>query len=87
MPGHGIENFGRKSVQTAVAGIYDLRIHHDDVVQPVLRTLKVLDTPGLGRDGEKARDELAAFLTGLDAAATKFTARREAMRERAAARA
>jgi acyl-[acyl-carrier-protein] desaturase len=32
MPGHTIENFTRKSVQIAMAGIYDLRIHHDEVL-------------------------------------------------------
>ena len=48
-PGHGIENFGRKSVQIAMAGVYDLRIHHDEVILPVLRTLKVLETHGLAR--------------------------------------
>src|ERR1043166_5524194 len=30
MPGAGMENFARKSVQIAKAGIYDLRIHHDE---------------------------------------------------------
>src|SRR5689334_23021051 len=37
MPGAGMADFGRKSVTIAKAGIYDLRLHHDDVVQPVLR--------------------------------------------------
>jgi len=87
MPGHGIENFGRKAVQIAVAGIYDLRIHHNEVLQPILRNLKIMDTPGLHGDGEKARDELAMFMAGLDANATRFEERREANRQRAAARA
>ena len=43
MPGHTIENFGRKSVQIAMAGIYDLRIHHDEVVMPILRQLNVIE--------------------------------------------
>jgi len=87
MPGHGIENFGRKAVQIAVAGIYDLRIHHNEVLQPILRNLKIMDTPGLHGDGEKARDELAMFMAALDANATRFEERREANRQRAAARA
>ncbi len=77
MPGHGIENFGRKSVQIAMAGIYDLRIHHDEVVTPVLRNLGVSDLNGLSADGEKARDELAAFMAELDQSATRFTERRD----------
>jgi acyl-[acyl-carrier-protein] desaturase len=86
MPGHGIENFGRKAAQIALAGIYDLRIHHNEVVMPVLRNLKVFDLPGLSGDGERARDELGAFMAGLDANATRFEERREANRQRAAAR-
>jgi acyl-[acyl-carrier-protein] desaturase len=46
-----------------------------------------MDTPGLHGDGEKARDELAMFMAGLDANATRFEERREANRQRAAARA
>jgi acyl-[acyl-carrier-protein] desaturase len=87
MPGHGIENFGRKAAQMALAGIYDLRIHHNEVVMPVLRNLKVLDLEGLTGDGARARDELAAFMAGLDAQATRFEERREANRQRVAARA
>jgi len=87
MPGHGIENFGRKAVQMAVAGIYDLRIHHNEVIMPVLRNLKIFDTAGLSGDGEKAREELATFMADLDANATRFEERREANRQRAAARA
>jgi acyl-[acyl-carrier-protein] desaturase len=77
MPGHGIENFTRKSVQIAMAGIYDLRIHHDEVVTPVLRNVKALETTGLSAAGEKARDELVAFLAELDSQATRFVERRE----------
>jgi acyl-[acyl-carrier-protein] desaturase len=77
MPGHGIENFARKSVQIAMAGIYDLRIHHDEVVIPVLRGIKALDVPGLTGDGEKARDELVAHLAELDRQASRFTERRD----------
>jgi acyl-[acyl-carrier-protein] desaturase len=86
MPGHGIENFTRKSVQIAMAGIYDLRIHHDEVVLPVLRTIKAMDRTGLSGDGEVARAELADFLAGLDKAATRFTERREAVQARKDAR-
>ncbi len=84
MPGHGIENFTRKSVQIAMAGIYDLRIHHDEVVIPVLRNVRALETEGLTGDGEKARDELVAFLSELDRMATRFTERRDAINARKA---
>ncbi len=87
MPGHGIENFTRKSVQIAMAGIYDLRIHHDEVVLPVLRNVRALETEGLTGDGDKARDELVAFLSELDRLATRFTERRDKVEAAKAARA
>ncbi|GII21484.1 acyl-ACP desaturase [Planosporangium mesophilum] len=86
MPGTGIENFGRKAAQIALAGIYDLRIHHNEVLAPVLRHLRVLDRTGLSGDGERAREELVEFLAGLDANATRFEERREARRQRVEAR-
>ncbi|WP_246158943.1 acyl-ACP desaturase [Catellatospora sichuanensis] len=87
MPGHTIENFGRKSVQIAMAGIYDLRIHHDEVVMPVLRQLKVLERTGLSAEGERTREELVEVLGKLDAAASRFEDKRAAHQARAAARA
>jgi acyl-[acyl-carrier-protein] desaturase len=86
MPGHTIEGFGRRSMQIAMAGIYDLRIHHDDVLQPVLRQWKLWDKEGLSGEGEKARDQLAEFLGGLDQQASRFEERREVWRARQAAR-
>jgi acyl-[acyl-carrier-protein] desaturase len=87
MPGHTIENFGRKSVQIAMAGIYDLRIHHDEVITPILRQLRIFDRDGFTGDGEKAREDLAEFLTGLDSAASRFEAKRAAARARVSSRA
>jgi acyl-[acyl-carrier-protein] desaturase len=82
MPGHGIENFGRKSVQIATAGIYDLRIHRDEVLGPVLRQLGVFERSDFSGEGEKARLELAEFLAALEVAASRFEAKRDALRER-----
>src|SRR4051812_26628887 len=84
MPGHTIDGFLRKSVAIANAGIYDLRLHLDDVVAPVLRQWRIFDLEGLDADGEKARQELAEFLEGLEAAATRFTERRAERQARAA---
>jgi acyl-[acyl-carrier protein] desaturase len=86
MPGHTIEDFTRKSVQIALAGVYDLRIHHNDVLTPVLRQWGVFDVEGLDGDGEKARQELAEFLEGLDQAASRFENKRSAHRARLADR-
>jgi acyl-[acyl-carrier-protein] desaturase len=86
MPGHGIEGFARKAVQIAMAGVYDLRIHHDEVVIPVLRSVNALNAPGLTGDGEKARDRLAAYIAELDRMATRFTDRRHTIEAAKAAR-
>ncbi len=77
MPGSIIPGFTRKAVQMAKAGIYDLRIHHDDIVSPLLRQWGVFELEGLDADGEKAREELAAALDDLDAQASRFVAQRE----------
>jgi acyl-[acyl-carrier-protein] desaturase len=86
MPGVGMSDYTRNSVTIAKAGIYDLRLHHDAVVQPVLKFWRVFDRDDLGAEGERAREELATFLTGLDAQASRFVEQREKMRSRQAAR-
>jgi acyl-[acyl-carrier-protein] desaturase len=86
MPGYTIDNFLRKSVSIANAGIYDLRLHHNDVLAPILRQWGVFELEGLTDEGEKARQELSEFMVGLDAAAKRFEERREARRARQAAR-
>lgn len=86
MPGAVIPSFARKAALIAKAGIYDLRIHHDDVVMPLLRYWKVFDLTGFGEVGETAREELALFLKTLDGQASRFEERRDAAAARAAAR-
>ncbi|MFI6458321.1 acyl-ACP desaturase [Streptosporangium amethystogenes] len=85
MPGTGIEGFTRKAMTIANAGIYDLRLHMDDVLQPVLRQWDVFDMKNLGPEGEKAREELSEFLDRLETTASRFVERREARRARQAA--
>jgi acyl-[acyl-carrier-protein] desaturase len=86
MPGHGIDGFTRKAVEIAVAGIYDLRQHRDEVVMPVLRKWRVFERDDFGPVGDKARQELAAFLDEMDASASRFEDKRDALRARMAAR-
>jgi acyl-[acyl-carrier-protein] desaturase len=87
MPGAVMDNFRRMSVQIAEAGIYDLRVHHDDIVWPLLRHLKLFDATGIDPAAERAREELRTFLDALDATATRYEEKREARRARVAARA
>ncbi len=83
MPGAGMPDFARNSLVIAKAGIYDLRLHHDEVVMPVLRFWKVFDRSDLGPVGEQARCELSDFLAGLDTRAARFVEQRERQRARA----
>ena len=78
MPGVGIEGFARKSVAIALAGIYDLRLHRDEVVVPVLRQWNLFEATGLDADGERARDQIAAHLDTLETHATRFEEKRAA---------
>ena len=86
MPGAGMANFRTKSARIANAGIYDPRIHHDEIVWPLLRHWGVFDLEGLDPDAEQARDRLATFLAELDASATRFEDKRAARADRHAAR-
>ena len=86
MPGHGIEGFGRKAVEIAVAGIYDLKQHRDEVIMPVLRKWQIFERNDFGPEGEAAREELTAILADMDVAVDRFEERREALRARLAAR-
>ncbi|MEV5502443.1 acyl-ACP desaturase [Nonomuraea fuscirosea] len=86
MPGQGMDGFARKALIIANEGIYDLRLHLDDVLMPVLRQWSVFDKSGLDAEGEKAREELSEFLARTEATAAKFVERREERRARAAAR-
>ncbi|MFI2648192.1 acyl-ACP desaturase [Micromonospora fulviviridis] len=85
MPGVGIDGFARKSVAIALAGIYDLRQHRDEVVVPVLRQWNLFEATGLDADGEAARDEIAAHLDTLETQASRFEEKRDARAARLAA--
>ena len=75
MPGAGIPNFVRKAAQIAKAGIYDLRVHRDEVLLPILRHWRIFELDGLDGAAEEARRRLADHLDRLDAAATRFEAK------------
>jgi acyl-[acyl-carrier-protein] desaturase len=86
MPGADLDGFARKAMIIANEGIYDLRLHLDDVLMPVLRQWAVFDRAGLDAEGEQAREELSAFLARTEVTAARFVERREQRRARAAAR-
>ena len=86
MPGADIAGFQRKAVEMAIAGVYDIRQHRDDVVSPVLRYWGVFELEGLDADGEQARQELADLLSELEKQALSFEDKRDALQARLAAR-
>ncbi|MFJ9443789.1 acyl-ACP desaturase [Kitasatospora sp. NPDC101235] len=85
MPGHGMSGFERAAARIAVDGVYNLRVHLDDVLLPVLRHLKVMEVGGLGPDGLRAQMELGLMLDGLAVQAARFDERQAAILARRAA--
>src|SRR5436190_10957362 len=72
MPGAGIPGFLRKAAAIAKAGIYDLRVHRDEVLLPVINHWRIFELTGLDAAAEAARKKLAEHLETLEAAARKF---------------
>jgi acyl-[acyl-carrier-protein] desaturase len=75
MPGAGIPGFIRKAAQIAKAGIYDLRVHRDEVLMPILRHWKIFELSGLDAAAEEARRRLADHLAKLDESIARFEER------------
>lgn len=82
MPGYGIPGFGRKSVQIALAGIYDLDLHLNEVVAPVLRAWGIFEMTGLSGEGERQRGRIASLVERTSADVARFTEKRAAHFER-----
>ncbi|MEV8020394.1 acyl-ACP desaturase [Streptomyces sp. NPDC086554] len=72
MPAVQMPGFGQLAMDVALAGVYDLRVHHDEVLVPLLRSLSVWSLPGLRPAGEQARERLAQVLAGIDERARAF---------------
>jgi acyl-[acyl-carrier-protein] desaturase len=74
MPGTGITGFAEHSKAIARAGIYDLRVHHDSILRPVvLGHWDIAGREGLTPAAEKARTRLVQFITRLGRASTRAT--------------
>ena len=85
MPGAGMTDFKTKAVQIAKAGIYDLRVHHDEVLWPLLRHWGFFEVGGLDDEAEKARQDTSEFLSALDGMAATYDAKRAEREARALA--
>jgi acyl-[acyl-carrier-protein] desaturase len=75
MPGAGIPGFLRKAAQIAKAGIYDLKVHRDEVLMPILRHWKIFELADLDAAAEDARRRLEEYLARLDESIARFEER------------
>lgn len=75
MPGNGIPGFMRKAAAIAKAGIYDLRVHRDEVLLPIIKHWGIFELTNLDAAAEAARQRLSEHLASLDEAAKRFEAR------------
>jgi acyl-[acyl-carrier-protein] desaturase len=73
MPGSGIASFSEHAKAIARAGIYDLAIHHDSILRPVvLGHWDVEGRQGLTPAAEAARARLVQFISRLGRACAKM---------------
>jgi acyl-[acyl-carrier-protein] desaturase len=78
MPGTGIPGFSAHAKAIANAGIYDLIIHHDQILVPVvLRHFGLADITGLSPEAEVARERTLKYIARLGKVANRLKSRRE----------
>ncbi len=77
MPGTGIPDFTHHAHAIAKAGIYDLRIHHEQILVPVvLRDWRVAEVSGLNEEAERARNALVRRIDRIGEAGRRLAERR-----------
>ena len=78
MPGTGILDFATHARAIARAGIYDFKVHHDNILVPVVvRHWGIEDLTGLDDDAERARDSLLTYIRRVGKAGERQAERRE----------
>ncbi len=78
MPGVGIPGFASHAKAIAEAGIYDIAIHHDKILQPVImRDWAIEKLEGLTPEGEEARHRLIKQIGRIGKVGRRITSRRE----------
>ncbi len=78
MPGTGIPNFEEHSKKIAKAGIYDLHVHHEQIIEPIV--LNFWDLPnieGLDAEAEQSRERTMAFIEKSGRVANRLKDRKE----------
>lgn len=78
MPGAGIHDFSNHAKAIAEAGIYDLEIHHDKILVPVIVQQWHVETlEGLSPEAEEARERLVKRLGRIEKVAKSQAERRQ----------
>ena len=72
MPGYTVPEFRRKAVIIAVGGVYDPRIHLDDVVMPVLKKWRIFEREDFTGEAAEMRDDLGKLIEELKETCEKF---------------
>jgi len=79
MPGVGIPDFAQHAALIAKAGIYDLQIHHEQILVPVvLRQWDAANVGGLDAEGAAAQERLMARMAKSEKVARRVAERRAA---------
>lgn len=77
MPGTGIPDFDRHAALIAQAGIYDLQIHHEQILAPVvLRQWDAGNVGGLSGDGAAAQERLMKRMAQSERVAKRYADKR-----------
>jgi acyl-[acyl-carrier-protein] desaturase len=82
MPGYTVPEFRRKAVVIAVGGVYDPRIHLDDVVMPVLKKWRIFEREDFTGEAAEMRDDLGKLVEELEETCVKFEVAKERRLER-----
>ncbi len=61
MPGYTIPDFRRRAVTIASGGVYDPRIHLEDIVMPVLKKWRIFEREDFNGESARMRDDLGAW--------------------------
>jgi acyl-[acyl-carrier-protein] desaturase len=72
MPGFSVPEFRRKAVIIAVGGVYDIGIHLNEVVLPVLKKWRIFEREDFTGEAARMRDDLGKLMEELAAESAKF---------------
>ena len=84
MPGFQVPEFRRKAVLIAVGGVYDPRIHLDEVVMPILKKWRFFEREDITGEAAELREDLALLIKELEAACDKFEVSKQRQLDREA---